>query len=100
MVKPLIVKFGDQDKVAWHVNASLLGCTVELRVRDAAGQITTPDVEIDDFPGGIVTWQMDGTLPVGQYEVELKIFTVTDVGSITMTAPTSGTALLVVEPVL
>lgn len=92
----LVHKLGDITETLWRANTSLTGTTIELVVKDGAGtpvEIDPADVEIFDFNGGIVAWQLDGTLEVGLYSVELEITRGTDF----RTAPTIGVSYLKIE---
>jgi hypothetical protein len=94
----MTVKFGDSRKIGWRASTSLVDADVVLKVENSAGAPidTTDDILIPDPPSGIVFWQLDGTLPVGSYLVELEI---TRDGE-TMHAPTKGQRVLTVEEAL
>jgi len=89
-------KHGDTRTVAWRTNVSLLNATVRLLARNSTGDLieNADDVEIADYHGGIVTWKLDGTLPVGVYEIELEI----DRQGEIITAPTVGVEYLEILP--
>lgn len=69
----LIQKKGDTRKAAWRTNISLLNSTVDLKVRRGGVAVEATNVEIEDAPAGIVTWDHEGSLDVGEYTVELWI---------------------------
>lgn len=94
----MTVKFGETRKIGWRVSTSLVDAVLDFKVENSAGTLvpTTGDITIPDPASGILYWQLDGTLPVGQYLVEAKI---TRDGEI-MYAPTTGQRTLTVEEAL
>lgn len=91
----LVQKFGDTRKAVWRTNFSLLNSTVELKVKGGDGLIDTEGhVEITDPYAGIVAWDHDGELPIGDYSVELWITRDEE----TFKAPSDGYETLRITP--
>ena len=85
MHKVLTVKQGDKYPTTWTVPMDLTGATVRLlaRRKGASG----PEVlaaTITNAAGGVVQHVLTGTLPTGDYQVELEI----ERGGEKITAPT------------
>lgn len=95
----MTVKFGEIRKIGWRVSTSLVDAVLDFRVRNSAEvlvDIAPEDLTIPDPPSGILYWQLDGALPVGQYLIEAKI---TRDGEVYY-APTVGQRTLTVEEAL
>lgn len=81
----LTVKSGDMYPTYWHVPMDLTGATVRLVARRGSNPAVVLPSSISDAANGVVRHDLDGTLIVGMYAVELEI---TKAGQI-ITAPTS-----------
>ena len=68
-------KVGDTRPVVLVTNFSLLNATVVLKVKNGSDTPvdTTGQVTIQDYAGGVISWDHGGTLPVGTYRAELWI---------------------------
>ena len=84
MPKVLTVKTGDRYPTYWTVPADLTGSTVRLLARRGANPPVVLVSSIASAQGGVVQHDLDGTLTVGLYAVELEITQ----GAKIITAPT------------
>lgn len=92
----LTQKEGETRKAAWRTNFSLINSTVELKVKDGAGDLidTAGEVTIEDPYAGIIAWDHGGALNAGTYSVELWIVRDGE----TYKAPTNGYETLRIVP--
>lgn len=88
----ITVKRGDQHPITFNVNADLTGSTVRLLCKGRT--LTVLDTTVTDAAEGVVTHDLDGTLAVGAYLLELEITQ----GDTIVTAPTNGYTRLTVKP--
>lgn len=91
------VKQGETRITYWRVNVDLSGAVVShlrARNRKLGGSVRLLPVVVRDAPGGVVVHQLDGTLPVGEYEITLPF----EIGGLEYVAPSKGFGRLVVEP--
>lgn len=75
--KPETVKEGDRFPITVTASIDLTGSTVRLLARDKSLPSTTPPIllasTITHAANGIVTHVLDGSLPIGTYNVELEV---------------------------
>lgn len=98
----LTVKHGDTHDITFTVRDEALNTTVDLTGATAklhaqlntGGTIHVLDADVTDPKQGQVTHTLDGTLPVGCYDVEIEL---ERNGQIT-TTPTDGFETLTVRP--
>lgn len=88
----LTVKKGDKYATTWTVPVNLTGASVRLLARRRGFPVIVLPTTITDPANGVVEHVLDGTLPVGKYQVELEITR----GAETVTAPTDSYENLVV----
>lgn len=82
----LTVKTGDTYVTTWRVPLDLTGATVRLIAKRPRHDPVVLDTTIADAPNGVVEHVLTGTLPVGNYLVELEITN----GATIVTAPTDS----------
>ncbi len=87
-------KSGDEHPIQWKANLDLTGATVRIVARPLVGAPVVLASTITDAAEGLVTHQLDGTLPLGTYKVELEV---TD-GEEIITFPNNGYSSLTVIP--
>lgn len=94
----VIVKHGDRGTVTtWTANVDLTGSTVVLVASlVTGGPLITLSSSITDATHGVVTHITDGTVPVGTYNVELKVTQ----GGLPVWFPNIGYETLIVNPQL
>lgn len=91
----ITVKRGDTHTTTWKTNANLAGATVRLLAREKSTKVLTVlAATIANSSQGIVTHKLTGTLPAGDYNVELEITRDDGVTS----APSNGYERLCVLP--
>lgn len=88
------MKSGDVHAIQWKANLDLGTATVRLIARPRTGDPIPLAATITDATEGLVSHQLDGTLPTGTYKVELEV---TDGGEI-ITFPNNGYSSLTVIP--
>lgn len=89
----ITVKHGDKYPIEFVVNMDLTGATVRLLAEKVG--TTTPivlEASVTDAAAGEITHQMDGTLAVGQYNIEAEA----TIGGEVITFPNDGYERLVV----
>lgn len=90
----LTVKTGDTYATTWTVPLNLTGSTVRLIARKRGFDPIVLPTTITDAANGVVQHVLTGTLPVGNYLVELEVTN----GSVIVTAPTDSYENLKVIP--
>lgn len=86
------LKHGDQVPLTLTVGVNLTGATVRVLARRGSGDTIVLPNTVTDLTGGVIVHNTDGTLEVGNYDVEVEI---TRNGK-PQTAPSSGYARLTV----
>lgn len=92
----ITIKQGDTHPIGWTVNLDLTGSTVSVKARrDKPEFSTTLSSTVTAVAPGHISHHLDGTLPAGEYQVEIQI--TLGNGDI-VTAPSDSYETLVVLP--
>lgn len=88
------VKQGDTHNLTLTIGADLADATVRVLARRGSETVEELDASVTDEGGGVITHTLTGTLPPGDYRVEVEVTR----DGVIQTAPTEGYARLTVLP--
>lgn len=88
------VKHGDTIPLTLTIGVDITGATVRVLCRRGSAAATVLPSTVTDYATGAIVHELDGTLAIGNYDLEVEITR----NGVVQTAPTVGYVRLIVAP--